>query len=69
MYKITISIIISFIFINLKAQVPTKKDSFLITDDGTELFVQKSGDGPVCIFIHGGPGAWSKTFKDLGVII
>lgn len=50
---------------NLNAQAQTDKNNFLITTDGTRLFVQKSGDGPICIFIHGGPGAWSESFRKL----
>lgn len=38
---------------------------FIETDDHVKLYVKESGDGPVCIFIHGGPGAWSKSFEDL----
>lgn len=40
-------------------------DQYLTTDDGAKLFVKKSGNGAICIFIHGGPGAWSKSFEDL----
>ena len=35
------------------------------TDDGVKLYVSKSGKGPLCIFVHGGPGAWSKSFEAL----
>ncbi|MCD6113123.1 MAG: alpha/beta hydrolase [Bacteroidales bacterium] len=65
MYRITMTIILALIWINLNAQNQTKKNDFLITDDSTMLFVTKSGSGPICIFIHGGPGAWSKSFEDM----
>ena len=39
---------------------------YFYTSDSTKLYVEKSGTGPVCIFIHGGPGAWSRSFSDLG---
>ena len=39
---------------------------YVITDDNVKLFTKKSGSGPLCIFIHGGPGAWSKSFEDMG---
>jgi proline iminopeptidase len=39
--------------------------SFITTSDKVKLFVKISGDGPVCIFVHGGPGAWSKSFEDM----
>lgn len=33
------------------------------TSDSTDLYIKVSGNGPPCIFIHGGPGAWSKSFE------
>jgi proline iminopeptidase len=38
----------------------------LLTSDSVSLLVNKAGKGTACIFIHGGPGAWSKSFEDLG---
>ncbi|WP_430786632.1 alpha/beta fold hydrolase [Virgibacillus flavescens] len=35
----------------------------IITSDGIELFVEKSGKGIPCIYLHGGPGYWSKSFS------
>lgn len=35
----------------------------LQTSDSTELYVKISGSGTPCLFIHGGPGAWSKSFE------
>ncbi|KAF2336522.1 alpha/beta fold hydrolase [Flavobacterium daemonense] len=35
------------------------------TSDGVSLFSKISGKGDVCIFVHGGPGAWSKSFEEL----
>lgn len=43
-----------------------KSDSTIITSDGVQLFLKASGTGSPCIFIHGGPGAWSKSFEVLG---
>lgn len=37
-----------------------------ITSDGVPLFLKVSGKGEVCIFVHGGPGAWSKSFEEFG---
>lgn len=34
-----------------------------ITSDGLELFYEKSGKGIPCIYLHGGPGYWSKSFQ------
>lgn len=33
------------------------------TNDNLKLYVKRSGKGIPCIFIHGGPGAWSKDFE------
>lgn len=41
-------------------------DSSVITSDGVRLYLKASGKGSACIFIHGGPGAWSKSFEVLG---
>ena len=39
--------------------------TFIRTSDNVRLFAKISGNGPVCIFVHGGPGAWSKSFEDM----
>ncbi len=36
------------------------------TSDGVELYAYARGQGPVCVFLHGGPGAWSASFEQLG---
>lgn len=33
------------------------------TNDNIKLFLDIKGKGPPCIFIHGGPGSWSKEFE------
>lgn len=38
----------------------------VLTSDSVSLFVNKAGKGTTCIFVHGGPGAWSKSFEELG---
>jgi len=35
----------------------------LLTKDGIELYFEKSGNGIPCLFLHGGPGYWSKSFQ------
>lgn len=65
MCRIIITIILLIGCIHINAQNQTGKANYLTTDDGTRLFVKKSGKGPICIFIHGGPGAWSKSFENL----
>nr|WP_198999876.1 alpha/beta hydrolase [Flavobacterium sp. ASV13] len=39
--------------------------SFITASDNVKLYAKVSGNGPVCIFVHGGPGAWSKSFEDM----
>lgn len=41
-------------------------DTTYITSDGVSLYVHTAGKGAPCIFVHGGPGAWSKSFELLG---
>ncbi|GAB3297122.1 alpha/beta fold hydrolase [Hymenobacter tenuis] len=38
----------------------------LLTSDSVKLFVQVSGKGVPCVFVHGGPGAGSYSFEKLG---
>jgi proline iminopeptidase len=38
----------------------------VFTPDSVALFVKEAGKGTPCIFVHGGPGAWSKSFEELG---
>lgn len=33
------------------------------TNDGIELYYEVSGQGFPCIYLHGGPGYWSKSFQ------
>lgn len=33
------------------------------TSDGLELYYEKNGKGAPCIYLHGGPGYWSKSFQ------
>ena len=51
--------------VNLKAQDSRIDGEYVITADKIKLYTKKSGNGPMAIFIHGGPGAWSKSFEDL----
>ena len=36
------------------------------TSDFVTLFTKVAGRGETCIFVHGGPGAWSKSFEKMG---
>lgn len=35
----------------------------LKTSDGLALYYDISGKGDPCLFLHGGPGYWSKSFQ------
>ncbi|WP_460766052.1 alpha/beta fold hydrolase [Niabella terrae] len=62
------SALFSFLFCGSGFNAPCQtghKVDYLITGDGTSLYVEKSGAGPLCIFVHGGPGAWSGSFEKL----
>ncbi|MGX5817051.1 alpha/beta fold hydrolase [Chitinophaga lutea] len=48
------------------ASHPFQTDSSIVTSDGVKLYLKASGNGSPCIFVHGGPGAWSKSFEVLG---
>ncbi len=39
---------------------------YVETSDKVKLFVKRAGQGNPCIYIHGGPGAWSYNFEALG---
>ncbi|WP_210466521.1 alpha/beta fold hydrolase [Rufibacter roseolus] len=49
------------------SQSSAPREMRLTMSDGTELYVKVSGKGRPCLFIHGGPGAWSHSFEVLGV--
>lgn len=42
------------------------KEEYIENKDGLKLFVKKSGKGDLCLYLHGGPGAWSKSFEKMG---
>ena len=33
------------------------------TSDGVELYFEIAGEGKPCLYLHGGPGYWSKSFQ------
>lgn len=58
-------IITTLILIN-KTNAQKSGIKYITTDDSVRLFTKQAGNGPICIFIHGGPGAWSKSFETMG---
>lgn len=62
-----LKIIFLFIFLfNHTVKAQDKESYFILTSDKVKLYTKKSGKGPIAIFIHGGPGAWSTSFENLG---
>lgn len=41
-------------------------DTTILTSDSVQLYLKVSGKGTPCIFVHGGPGAWSRSFEAMG---
>ena len=35
----------------------------ILTNDNITLNVETAGKGPACLYLHGGPGYWSQSFK------
>ena len=67
MYKLLFPVLLFFsIHWELKAQESSSPVDYVMTHDHIQLYTKKVGKGPVAIFIHGGPGAWSKSFEELG---
>ena len=43
----------------------TAQEQFIVTSDSVELYVNVKGNGPACLYIHGGPGSgsyWLEKF-------
>ena len=38
----------------------------IATSDGVQLYVKIAGRGPVCVFVHGGPGQDTLSFEQMG---
>ena len=43
-----------------------QKSFYFTTSDSVQLYVRIAGEGKPCLFIHGGPGSWTKYFYALG---
>ena len=43
-----------------------KIEQFITTGDNVKLFVKVSGAGPAILFVHGGPGQGSLSFRKMG---
>lgn len=66
-YVFIVLIMVNFAFAQKKKGLSSKTAyPFIETSDHVKLFAKTAGNGPVCIFVHGGPGAWSKSFEEMG---
>jgi len=48
-----------------QANAMTDKTHHITTSDGVSLYVHVKGEGPVCLYLHGGPGAGSTWMEAL----
>jgi proline iminopeptidase len=55
--------IISLLFISLLVAAKSQEVNTFITSDGVELHYTKYGDGPVIVFLYGGPGYAVSAMK------
>lgn len=55
---------LGFAFYKMYQNIATIK--YFETSDYVNLFTKTAGKGDTCIYVHGGPGAWSKSFEKLG---
>lgn len=49
--------------LSVQAQSLANRTFMFKTSDSTDLYVKVSGRGPVCFFIHGGPGQGCRSFE------
>jgi proline iminopeptidase len=56
-----------FLFIVASGSLQAQNRNFYFTtSDSVQLYVRVAGQGKPCVFIHGGPGSWSKYYYALG---
>lgn len=53
--------LILFILLSISIQAQEK---YITTSDSVQLFVKMKGKGPVCLYIHGGPGSGSNWMEE-----
>jgi proline iminopeptidase len=62
-----IIILLLLCFIVASGAVQAQNRSFYFTtSDSVKLYVKVAGSGKPCLFVHGGPGSWTKYYYALG---
>ncbi|SHM70484.1 alpha/beta fold hydrolase [Chitinophaga sp. CF418] len=64
--KFILSIIAIIFSVKVIAKQHCLNDSTILTSDSVALYLKVAGKGTPCIFVHGGPGAWSLSFEAMG---
>lgn len=65
---LTIALLFTCTGVLARQEAPVKRlnDSTILTTDSVALYLKVAGKGTPCIFVHGGPGAWSRSFEAMG---
>lgn len=58
--------LIFFFIVAAHAVYAENKSFYFTTSDSVKLYVKVAGKGKPCVFIHGGPGSWTKYYYALG---
>ncbi|MHB1107450.1 MAG: alpha/beta fold hydrolase [Lutibacter sp.] len=57
-----LAVFLIIVLLNFSVQA---QESYITTSDSVQLFVKVKGNGPACLYIHGGPGSgsnWMEVF-------
>ena len=66
MKKLRFACLFLILFVIPQLSQAVNKSFYFTTSDGVQLYVRMAGEGKPCLFIHGGPGSWTKYFYALG---
>ncbi len=66
MKKILILSLFALLFVMPQISQAIQKSFYFTTSDNVRLYVRMSGEGKPCLFVHGGPGSWTKIYYALG---
>jgi proline iminopeptidase len=66
MKKPLITLLLLALFFVPLVSSAVNKSFYFTTSDSVRLYIRMAGEGKPCLFIHGGPGSWTKYFYALG---